>query len=874
MARSWSVRCAAVAGIAVAARLAAAAGGVPSPKDILGMDVGQNRVLANYQESARYLRELAQRSKRVRLIEMGPTVEGRTMLAVAISSASNIERLDELRRGWARIADPRGLDTAARERLIATLPSCALITAGIHANEVAGPQSALLLAFELADAQPGTVEAEWLERTVVLLVPSLNPDGQETTVAWYRKWLGTPYEGSSPPFLYHRYAGHDNNRDFVYLTQPESRALNHFAYHEWHPQLFLDLHMMGPTGPRQFVPPFADPIAPNVHPFVWRMTSHLGTLMSLRLEEQGKAGVVSAWTFDANWIGGTRNTGWWKNVFGVLTETASAALATPVQVDENELRAGGKGLVEYRAQVNFPNPWRGGTWGLADAVSYQLTLMRAFVEFGAVQRETVLRDVSRMAGEAVTRGEREAPRAYLIPPHGDPGRRAHLIGLLLTAGLEGFTAEEAITGDGLSYPAGTVVFPAAQPLRQYLLEVMERQHYPEIAPAPDAEILLPYDITAWTMPLALGVGAVRVEGEVRGKLAPIGSQWVASDTRPIGEGNTLVVPAGQLGGFAVANLALAQGASVARMTGPAQVAGQDLPAGSFVIQGLEGAAQDRVLAGAGVTALRTSASPSGAKPLRRAVLGVYHPNLGLEDAGWLRFVFEKASFPMEVVDSPAVSSGSFAGRVEVLAIPPMEGRAIVEGPQQRGPASPPPEYRKGIGKEGVAAIKRFFAGGGTVVGFGPSADWLADTLDLPVSDTLRGVKREEFRCPGALLALEVDNSAPLGWGMPAQVAAMIEGETAFATRPALGEQSRVVAARFPDAPLVLSGWMRGEEKLHRRVAVVEVRRGKGRAVLFSFAPYFRGQTEATFPLLYNAVMEEMMEAPPEAAKDSKAPAKP
>jgi hypothetical protein len=871
--KTW-VRAVAVAALALGAGLVFGGERVPSTKEVLGMDVGQNRVLASYGESERYVRAVAASSDRVRLLEMGPTVEGRTMLALAISSASNIARLDELRRGWTQVADPRGLDAPAIARLVATLPSCILITAGIHANEVAGPQSALLLAFELAAAQPGTVEAAWLEHTVLLLVPSLNPDGQESTVAWYRRWLGTPYEGSSPPFLYHRYAGHDNNRDFVYLTQPESRALNRFAYHEWHPQLFLDLHMMGSTGPRQFVPPFADPIAPNVHPFVWRMTSHLGTLMSLRLEEQGKAGVVSGWTFDANWIGGTRNTGWWKNVFGVLTETASAALATPVQIDENELRGGGKGLVEYRAQVNFPNPWRGGKWGLAEAVSYQLTLMRAFVEFGAVERESVLRDVATMAGEAVERGEREAPRAYLVPPGADPGRRAHLVELLLAAGVEGFTAEDEVVADGVSYPAGTVVFPAAQPLRQYLLEVMERQHYPEIAPAPEAEILLPYDITAWTMPLELGVHAVGAENAPHGRMAPAGPRAADLDGLPEGDGTSLVVPAGQLGGFLVANRALMQRASVARTTAAAQVSAKDIPVGSFVIRGLEGAAQREALAGAGVTAWRTDVSPAGAAPLRRVVLGVYHPNFGLEDAGWLRFVLENAGFPVEVADTPAVASGTFARRVEVLLIPPMDGKVIVEGAPPHGPAPLPPEYRKGIGKEGTEAVRRFFAAGGTLVGFGPSADWLAETLDLPVSDPLKGVKREEFRCPGALLALEVDPSSPLGWGMPGTVAAMIEGGTAFATRPVVGEQSREVAARFPNAPLVLSGWMRGEEKLHRRVAVVDVRRSKGRAVLFSFAPYFRGQTEATFPLLFNAMVEKMMEGPPEPVRGANAQPRP
>jgi hypothetical protein len=310
------------------------------------------------------------------------------------------------------------------------------------------------------------------------------------------------------------------------------------------------------------------------------------------------------------------------------------------------------------------------------------------------------------------------------------------------------------------------------------------------------------------------------------------------------------------------------------MTAAAQVAGQEVPRGSFIIRGLTGTAEERALAGAGVTALRTGVGLADSKPLHRVPIGVYHPNFGLEDSGWLRFVLENAGFPVEVVDTPSVTSGAFARRVEVLVIPPMEGKVIVEGPPQHGPAPLPPQFRKGIGREGGEAVKRFFADGGTLIAFGPSADWLAETLDLPVSDPLRGVTREELLCPGALLELEVDRSSSLGWGMPETVAAMIEGGTAFATRPVVGDQSREVAARFPDAPLVLSGWMRGEEKLHRRVALVEVRRDKGRAVLFSFAPYFRGQTQATFPLLFNAMVEKMMETPTGAGGKGKAPPRP
>ncbi len=214
------LRAALAAGLACAAVAAqgATVPETPAPRDVLGIDVGADRVLASYAESERYLRAAARTSDRMRVLEVGTTVEGRTMIAVAVSSPANLARLAELRAGWARIADPRGLGADERERLVASLPSCALIAAGIHANEVAGPQAALLVIHQLASAPEGSAEAAWLARAVVLVVPSLNPDGQDAVVAWYRKWLGTPFEGSQPPFLYHRYAGHDNNRDFVYLT--------------------------------------------------------------------------------------------------------------------------------------------------------------------------------------------------------------------------------------------------------------------------------------------------------------------------------------------------------------------------------------------------------------------------------------------------------------------------------------------------------------------------------------------------------------------------------------------------------------------------------------------------------------------------------
>ena len=211
-------------------------------------------------------------------------------------------------------------------------------------------------------------------------MPSINPDGQLMISDWYEKWLGTEFEGGRMPWLYHHYVGHDNNRDFYALTQDETQVVNDVLYHRWFPQVFLDEHQMGSTGPRMFVPPQTDPLDPEVHSLVFRMADGIGTNMSRRLEENGKTGVGHNMIFDSYWPGGTRNTAWWKNVTGLLTEVASARIASPIYIDPGELRGGGKGFPEYGRRSNFPSPWKGGWWRLRDIVEYELVATWAYLE--------------------------------------------------------------------------------------------------------------------------------------------------------------------------------------------------------------------------------------------------------------------------------------------------------------------------------------------------------------------------------------------------------------------------------------------------------------------------------------------------------------
>ncbi|HYU35942.1 MAG TPA: M14 family metallopeptidase, partial [Thermoanaerobaculia bacterium] len=373
----------------LAAAGAARAAEVPSPESFLGHRVGEDRKLAPWPKVVEYLRAVDAASDRVSIESAGTSTLGNDMPLVVLTSEANQQKLDRYREISRRLASPDGLSEAEAKALIAEGKTIALVTCSIHSTEVGSTQMAMEFVYDVATTRDPKMLA-WLNDAILLLMPSINPDGQVMVVDWYNKYLGTPYEGGEMPWLYHVYAGHDNNRDFYMLTQKESQAVNDVLYHRWFPQIFLDEHQMGGTGPRMFVPPQADPLAPEVHSLIFRQADMLGTNMSLRLEEGGKLGVGSNMIFDSYWPGGTRNTAWWKNVTGLLTEVASAEIATPVWIEPGELRGGVKGLPEYQRQSNFPSPWPGGWWRLRDIVEYELIATRSFLESAAGNREGLL----------------------------------------------------------------------------------------------------------------------------------------------------------------------------------------------------------------------------------------------------------------------------------------------------------------------------------------------------------------------------------------------------------------------------------------------------------------------------------------------------
>ncbi|MEO6259825.1 MAG: M14 metallopeptidase family protein [Thermoanaerobaculia bacterium] len=741
---------------------------IQSPSKFLGMEVGADRTLAGYKQISSYLRALAAASPRVQIESLGKTTLGEDMIMAVISSEANMKRLERIKEIAKQLADPRGLSDEQIDALVHEGKSVVLVTCNIHSSEIAASQMAMEWAHALAAAS----DAETLRRldnVVLLLVPSLNPDGQTMITDYYRKYVGTKYEGGRLPWLYHHYTGHDNNRDWFMLTQMETRNMSRAIYQEWYPQVFVDEHQMGTEGPRMFIPPFADPVDPDVHPLIWREVNLIGTNMALRLEQQNKAGLIYGYSFDAYWLGGTRNTGWWKNITGLLLETASARIASPAIIESSELRGGSKGLIDYKATVNHPHPWKGGVWRMRDIMDYERIASDALIETAADRREDLLRDLVVRAKSAVAMAK---PReAYRIPhAQRDWPTAQMLASLLLQHGVE---LQQAANGD--------FWIPMAQPYSKFVVEMLEPQRYPEVRLQAGKDILRPYDVATWTLPLAMGV---KVEHTV-----------------------------------------LPENISTTRVTAIQ-------PETKAVIKKHEGQAKPRV--------------------------AIYTPWGGAIDEGWTRWVLDQYGFAPKSIHAQEVKAG--LQTYDAVILPDIDPTELTGG-RRTGETSMryneefPAEHRGSLEKPGAEALKTFVENGGTLIAFNAACDYVLENFNLPVRNALAKTSSADFSVPGSLVRVNVRTDHPVTANMPAETAIFIDRPMAFETSEPGSEMQRWVLASYPEdaRDILLSGWISGEEKLTRKAAAVAMTWGKGRIVLFGFKPQARGQTHATFPMVFDAL---------------------
>ncbi|HEX7175217.1 MAG TPA: M14 family zinc carboxypeptidase [Pyrinomonadaceae bacterium] len=495
-----------------------AAAAVPAPESVLGFRPGDDRKLAAWAQVVEYFRRLDAASPRVRFEELGKTTLGAPFVVATISAPENLARLSEYKDIQRRLADPRLLGRRPDGRaasLVARGKAVVLITCGVHSTEVGSYLSSMLIAHRLASSDDAEVR-EILLNTIVLLVPSLNPDGVDIVKRWYDRTLGTPHEGTSPPELYHPYVGHDNNRDWYAFTQAETRLTVDKIHNVWRPQIVHDIHQMGSTGARIFLPPYMQPVEPNVPVPVVEAYTELGRAVAAGLRAKGMKGVVTDAIYDAwtparaysHYHGGAR----------ILSETASARIATPTTVKPEQLRAGSDdGYDPRKESANFPDPWPGGDWSLRDITGYMTSAAFELMKHAAQNREHWLRRFYEVGREAVRPRRRGELVGYKIL--GGPNTNA-LIEILDRGGLEvrNVPVKTPRRGRGrrsaMDELGPDLFVPLAQPYGGFAKALLEKQNYPNLRD-PAGNPIQPYDVTAHTLPLLMGVEVEPVYEPIR-----------------------------------------------------------------------------------------------------------------------------------------------------------------------------------------------------------------------------------------------------------------------------------------------------------------------------------------------------------------------
>ena len=779
----------------------------PSPASVLGFTPADDRRVADWRQITDYFTRLDAASERVQLRTLGQTTLGRPLVVAFISAPENIRNLAKYQDIGRRLADPRLVRTEAeRDRLTREGKAVVVISCSIHSTEIVASQMSMQLAYELASAEDAETR-EILQNTILLLVPSANPDGVDIVANWYRKTLGTPYEGTEPPELYHHYAGHDNNRDWFMLNLRETQLLTRLFWREWFPQIVYDVHQQGSTGSRFFVPPFYDPPNPHIAPLLLREVGLIGHKIAADLQAEGQQGVITNALYDTWWHGGFRTAPYYHNSVGILTEAASARLMSPVEVTSDQLaRSATRGMPSaLQSATNFPDPWPGGTWRARDISRMELTASRAVLTLAAKYRERYLRnfyELGRRGIEGTNRPGDFEIGYVILAGQGKDEAVAKLVGALVEQGVEVFRLDkelhlmmmgsrEAVYNDLVQnppvIPVGSYLIFLAQPYRANIKALFEKQIYPDRRTA-TGEAERPYDVAGWTLPMQMGVQAL-----------PIHSIREAAPDR---------------------RLTLMRDANEVRRT-------LNLP-----------------------VPLETGAPVVNANPLTRPVrLALYKSWTGSMDEGWTRYVFDTFNVPFQALLDKDVRAGNLRASYDVIVLPSMRLREIVEG---RSKDTAPPEYAGGITEAGVENLRRFVEDGGTLICFDASAELAVKHFKLPLRNVLEGVKSSEFYGPGSILRLEVDTTHPLARGFGKQADAYFINSSAYEILNGAKSDIRVVA-RYAERGVLRSGWLLGEKLIAGKIALAEVPFGKGRVVIFGFRPQHRAQTWGTFPFIWNAI---------------------
>jgi len=852
-----------------AAALPSAQPTVPTPASVIGWEPCADYKLATYEQIEDYFRKLAAAAPtRMKLVEMGRTTEGRVQVMAIVSSEQNIRQLDRYKQisrslALARQGDRLLSDEDARA-LARDGKTVVWIDFGLHSSEVAHGQTAPLLLYKVVTDESD--EMRFIRDNVVfILVANMNPDGTTMVASWYRENLGKPWEGRTPE-LWHKYVGHDDNRDWYMMNQIETRNSAKQLYTEWFPQIIYNQHQSGPFPSRIFVPPFDDPMNPNIPPLVMRGVNLVGDAMTRRLDQEGKRGAISRVGFDTWWNGGMRTAPYFHNMVGILTETGHAS-ATPATYDPKVFpKTFANGVPTLEPTTYYPSPYLGGEWHMRDSCDYMVTTSMAALDIAAKRRQEWLFDIYQMGRDSIRKNANET---FVVPAtQWDAGTAVKMINVLRLGGIEVEQTTAPFTDGDKEYAAGSFVIRGAQPFEPYVKDLLSPQVYPDMRLYPGGPPKRPYDITGWTLNYQMGVKVDRLTHAVTvstnrvdaAAAPPTGSVATA------GGASAFAIDPRANDAFVAVNRLLKAGGAVYRTTAPVKVGSDEWPAGTFIAPRSSTASAFDWRGVATSLGLKIGVAPADAGDtlrIKQPRVGLYHGWGGNMDEGWTRWLLEQFEFPYTSVFDRDLRAGNLRARFDVILLPDATYDQMLNG---QAPGTMPDAYTGGMTSRGVANLYEFVSSGGTLVTMDRAAELPLTTFGLPIRNVAAGVREGDFYIPGSILKIRVDTTNPVAYGVPADAAAFFINSPAFSVgrRPTRSEEEPGsaqppppnihIVAQYPPKDVLMSGWILGERVLAGTAAVVEASVDKGRVILLGFRSQHRGQTHGTYKFLFNSIL--------------------
>lgn len=822
---------------------------IPTPESVLGHKVGADFFLATYDESLDYFQKLDAASDRILLRRVGETSFGADWHIALISAPENLRNLDTYIEVARRLAWAKGLDDQTARRLARDGKAVVHIDGGLHATEAAGAQHTIQLAYDLVSTNGDPGIDRILDEVILILWFSINPDGQNLIANWYRQNLGTPFEVTSPPQLYQKYVGHDNNRDGYMNNMLESKVVTRTTL-ELSPQVFYNHHQTAPFPARIWIPPFAEPVSSNVHPLMWRWVNVFGTSMAAYLDQRGMPGSIHRGRgFDDWYPGFIDHVNSFRNTISFLTETALYRLATPRFYTLQDFP---RNRQDLRSEVFYASPWKGGWWRLGDAVDYMIGASMAVLDTAARHRESILYNRYQAGRDTIEMFTKDPPYAYIIPTQQrDPQTAAELARVLQTNGIQVHRATEAFNANGQQYQAGSWVILMDQAYARLVKELLEVQVYPDLRDFPDGPPDQPYDVAGWTLPMQMGVTTAEIvkplSAELRAKFEAV-DEIESPPGRVQGTGNYYVFSHQPNVSIKAVHDVLRAGGEVSFAAEP-MTTSRGSEHGAVIVSGLDRAKMGEIAGERRIEVRAESRVPKDRLKVKMPRVGMIRPWSSSIDEGWTRWLFENYEVNLTSLYNEEVRAGHLRDRYDVIVIPDIGGRSILNG---RRPGSMPGRYTGGIGDQGAENLREFVRQGGTMVTWNGGSNFVISNFNLPIKNALSGLRNTEFFCSGSLLKIKLaDPTHPVVMGMPDEPIVMFQRGPAFETEE--GFEGKVLASYLKDRNPLMSGYLLGPDKIQGKGALIDAEYGDGHIILFGFKPQWRGQPHGTFKMIFNAL---------------------